>query len=109
MKRIAITENGVKTGRWFDSEKAEMFNEDRKHDGHNWISEATGSQWNHEAVYRTKGGVFIINKYCDYQGSKESHEVISNEEAAAWFIKNNYCDEDIPSVFAESVNKLEIQ
>lgn len=109
MKRISITENGVKNGQWFDAEKAELFKEDKKHDGNNWISEATGSQWNHEAIYLTKGGVFILNAYSDYQGSQETYEVISKEKAAAWFVKNNYSDEEIPSVFAESVKSLEVE
>lgn len=84
MKRIALTDG---TGSWFNQETATCINEATFHDGHNWISKATGSQWHHEALYRTMGGLWILNRWSDYQGSRESYEAISNVEAAAWLAK----------------------
>lgn len=87
MKRIALTDG---TGRWFNEETAERFKEDTYHDGRNWISKATGSQWEHQCLYRTKGGRFILNCWSQYQGSTESYREIDNEEAAIWFSRNGY-------------------
>lgn len=105
MKRIALTDG---TGQWFDADKAEMYEEDTFHDGRNWISKATGSQWEHEAIYVTKSGKFILNHYSDYQGSHESYELISKEDAAAWFAKQSFSDDVIPEVFRKEVAELEI-
>jgi hypothetical protein len=52
MSRIALTDG---SGRWFSDTTAEYFKEDTYHDGRNWISKATGSQTEHEGLYRTKG------------------------------------------------------
>jgi len=106
MKRIALTNEN---GSWFDADKAELYKEDSNHDGKNWISAATGSQWSHEAIYVTKSGKFILNCYSDYQGSSESYEVISKEKAARWFAKQSFSDESIPDIFLSEVAKLEIQ
>ena len=105
MKRIALTDG---SGKLFDSEKAECFKEEAYHDGKNWISKATGSQWDHEAIFITKGGIFILNHWSQYQGSKETYEAISKEQAAAWFAKQEFSDEDIPAVFLNEVYGFEI-
>jgi hypothetical protein len=84
MKRIALTDN---SGNWFDADKAEMIKEDTYWDGHNWISKATGSQWQHECLFRTKGGKWVLNHYSDYQGSKETYITISDQRAAEWLAK----------------------
>jgi hypothetical protein len=81
MTRIALSNN---SGRWFDADKAEKISEETYHNGNNWISKATGSQFNHEALYRTKGGCWILAKCSDYQGSVETYEQIDNEAAAVW-------------------------
>jgi len=109
MSRISITENGWKIGRFFDNEKADLYKEDCTHDGNNWISEATGSQWEHEAIYHTKGGVYVLNHYSQCQGSREIYEIISKEEAARWFVKNNYEDVNLPEELKKQVEELEIK
>jgi len=85
-KRIALTDG---TGRWFSLDSAECIKEDTFWDGHNWISHATGSQWNHEYLYITKGNRFILNCFSNYQGSRETYEEISKEDAAIWLSTNN--------------------
>jgi hypothetical protein len=85
MSRIALTDG---SGRWFSDTTAEVFKEQTWHDGRNFISKATGSQWEHESIYRTKGGRFILNHWSNYQGSQETYREISNEEAAVWFSRN---------------------
>ncbi|MDY0104624.1 MAG: hypothetical protein RBS07_16950 [Lentimicrobium sp.] len=106
--RIAITETGRKTGRWFDVSKAEKFSEETYWDGSNHISKVTGSQWEHEALYLTNGGVFILNHWSQYQGTTESFEIISKDEAAEWFVINEYSDNMIPDIFKETIKGLEV-
>lgn len=106
MKRVSLT-NG--NGQWFDSEKAECYKESSYHDGRNFISKATGSQWEHEAIFVTKGGKFILNHWSNWQGSVETYKEISKKEAAEWFGKQDFQDEDIPDVFLEDVMKLEVE
>lgn len=105
MKRIALTDG---TGQWFDEDKAEVYNGVAFHDGRNWISKATGSQWEHESIYVTKSGKFILNHYSNLQGSRETYELISKEDAAAWFAKQGFSDDDIPKIFRKEVADLEI-
>jgi len=105
MKRVSLTDQ---SGQWFDSEKSEIYKENTYHDGKNWISKATGSQWEHEAVHVTKGGKFILNHWSNFQGSTETYEEITKEQAAEWFAKQDMQDNEIPDVFLEEVMKLEI-
>ena len=92
-RRIALTDD---SGRWFSLETAEQFDEK------NCISKATGSQRYHECLYRTAGGLFILNTYPDSQGTPETYVIISKEEAAIWFSKNNYDPhKDIEKEFSE--------
>lgn len=106
MKRVALTDG---SGQWFDSEKAEYYKEDSYHDGRNFISKATGSQWEHEAIYVTKSGKFILNHWSNWQGSRETYELISTEQAAEWFAKQSFQDDQIPKVFSKEVAALEIE
>ena len=87
MARIALTDG---SGKWFSSETAELFKKETYHNGKNWISKSTGSQTEHEYLYSTKGGRFILNSFSNYQGIQDTYEEISNEEAAVWFSKNGF-------------------
>ena len=89
MKRTALTDN---SGRWFDMEKAEKFNEKLIWDGNNHISKVTGSQCAHETIYRTSGGKWILNCWSEMQGNRETYERISDQDAVAWFMINEYSD-----------------
>lgn len=102
-KRIALTDG---TGRWFSVESAECIKEGTFWNGSNWISYATSSQWDHEYLYITKGNRFILNKFSDYQGSRESYEEISNEAAAIWLSINN---KDPHNLCLKELNELEIK
>jgi hypothetical protein len=78
----------LEDGRWFDETKAKRFNEDTRFDGRNMISKATGSQWAHEALYRTAGGKWILHHWSAWQGSTPGYREISNDEAARWLVAN---------------------
>ena len=102
-KRIALTDG---SGKWFSEETAECFKEETYHNGRNFISKATGNQFEHEAIYRTKGGRFILNHWSDWQGRKETYEGIDNETAAIWFSNNGL---DPHPACEKEFNELEIQ
>jgi len=103
MSRIALTDG---SGKWFSTETAEKFDEAGFHDGRNWISKATGSQTEHQALYRTAGGLFILNCWTDYQGVHETYEQIGEKAAAKWFAINGYDPhEDVVKEF----NDLELK
>jgi len=61
--------------------------------GNNHISRATGSQWDHQTLYRSRRGRYYIEHTSQWQGSQAHAEWVSNEEAARWLILN---DEELP-------------
>jgi hypothetical protein len=87
MRRQPLTEPA---GHWFDLDTAETFNESTWHDGNNFISHATGSQWSHETLYRTASGSWVLNHWSQYQGSGETWTEIGDDEAARWLVQNNH-------------------
>ena len=99
MKRQKIDDGG-----WFDLEKAKRWDEDTHWNGNNHISNATGSQWEHERLYKTAKGVFVLNHWSQWQGSGQSWAIVSASEAAEWLIQNG---ED-PSEAGTEVEKAAI-
>lgn len=87
MHRIALTDG---SGRWFDLDAAERFDENTIWNGNNHISCATGSQWDHEVLYRTAGGRWVLHRWSQRQGTPPAWTEISNEAAAKWLVTNGY-------------------
>ena len=63
-------------------------------DGRNRISKATGTQWNHQRLYRSRKGRYYLESTSQWQGSRGSAEWVSKEEAARWLLAN---DEELPA------------
>ena len=105
MNRIALTDG---SGKWFDCDKAEKYEEKTYWNGNNHISKATGSQWEHEALCLTKSGKWILNHWSQYQGVPETYNVVSDDTAAAWFAKQEFQDDEIPAALHEGVYGYEI-
>lgn len=76
----------------------QSWDEARRHDGRNFISVATGSQWDHETLYRSRRGRYWIEHESQWQGSTPHAEWISNRTAAQWLIANGH---DLPEDLAE--------
>jgi hypothetical protein len=72
-------------------------------DGNNHISRATGSQWDHQRLYRSRRGRYYIVSFSQWQGSMPSAEWISNEEAARWLLKMGH---DLPDDLKEVADDL---
>jgi len=58
--------------------------------GSNRISVATGSQWNHQELHRSRRGRYWIESYSQWQGSTPHAEWISNRTAAEWLLANGH-------------------
>jgi hypothetical protein len=82
------------SGSWFESDSAILFKENTRWDGRNHISVPTGSQWEHEWLYFTKSGRWVLRRYSQWQGSSESYEFISQDNAAKWLLEND-CENEL--------------
>lgn len=105
MIKTRITDQDGEMVGWFDEEKAEHWAEGTRWDGNNNISLSTGSQWNHERMYRSRKGRWILNSWSQWQGSQETYERITKDQAAEWFIKN---ERQPPDELAEVFNSMEL-
>ena len=74
------------------------YREALRHDGHNSISVATGSPWEHEMLYRSRRGRYWIEHASAWQGSTPYASWVSDEEAARWLLANGH---DLPADLAE--------
>lgn len=83
---------------WFDLESAEVWDEGTRWDGSNNISLATGSQWDHERLYRTAGKRWVLNAWSQWEGRKETWRFIDHDAAQAWLIENEYSAEAIKEI-----------
>jgi hypothetical protein len=102
MNRISLTDD---SGRWFNSETAILFKEGSDWNGNNHISRATGSQWEHEWLYYTKGGKWVLHWYSQRQGSLDSYEQIDETQAVAWLVRNERFELDgLPKPIREAVD-----
>lgn len=95
MKRIQLTDG---SNTWFDADRATKFGEDKDWDGNNWISKATGSQWDHEALYRTAGGKYVLNSWSNWESVLDRWEEIPESQAHGWLIANDHADAVPPEV-----------
>lgn len=91
-------EDGEFTGLWFNPDTSYLFKESTYSNGNNLISKATDDQWTHEALYYTKSKRWILNRWSQWQGSVETYNLISEQEAVDWFIKNEYTDEKLDNL-----------
>jgi hypothetical protein len=97
-----MTRQAIYGGGWFDIDKARKFDEDTRWNGNNHISKATGSQWNHEALYVTKRGIYILNHWSQWQGSGESWTRIDAADAADWLTANGHEAPDAATASAQA-------
>jgi hypothetical protein len=68
----------------------QCWEEAKRWDGSNHISVATGSQWGHEMLHRSRNGRYYIEHTSQYQGTTPYAEWVSNHEAARWLLHNGH-------------------
>ncbi len=104
--RVKVTREPGQIVGWFNPDSAKQFDESTWHDGSNFISKATGSQWEHETLFYTASGNWILNCWSQYQGQNESYEYVDSDFAAEWFVKNEYSDSELEGLPEKVRNKV---
>lgn len=95
----------MEDGSVINTEKAiEEWCEATDFNGNNHISRATGSQWNHETLYRSRKGRFYKECESQWQGSTSHVEWIDEREAVRWIILN---DGDVPKDLKHLIDEVE--
>jgi len=95
----------MEDGTVVNTEKAKnSWDERTEHDGRNFISVATGSQWEHETLYESRKGRFYIVHSSQWQGSRDRAEWISKRAAVAWLLANN---REVPEYLADVAEEVE--
>ncbi len=87
MRRQALTDG---SGRWFDLDRAECWDEDTWWNGQHRVSRATGSEWDHERLYRTAGGRWVRHRWSAWVGVPDRWEELTSAEAAQWLVTNGH-------------------
>ena len=85
-----MTRQIIDGGGWLDLDTAKRFKGDTYWDGNNHCSVNTRSQWEHETLYRTQRGTFVLHSASDWQGSRDNWTRLSVDEAVAWLLRNDY-------------------
>ena len=99
MKRQSIDGGG-----WFDLDAATKYEESSTWNGQNHVSDATGSWSDHEELFETKGGSWIVHHWSQWQGSTDLWREIAPQEAAEWLIR---CGHELPESLAAVGAELE--
>jgi hypothetical protein len=100
--RVALTDG---SNSWFDSDSATKFDEDKYHDGRNFISKATGSQWAHEELYYTKSGNWVLCEWSNYQGTKTTYTKVDESDAIDWLIRMQHFENELLSKLPEKIQE----
>ena len=85
-----MTRQALNGGGWINLETAKKYTEERDFDGRNMISVNTHSQWEHECLYQSAGGAYVLHSWSQYQGSHDTWQRLSLTEAVAWLVRNDY-------------------
>ena len=81
-------------GKLVDTDKTvQSWDEQTYWDGNNRRSVATGSQWVHERLHKSRKGRYYIERWSQCQGSTPSAEWVTEREATAWLLLNGH---DLP-------------
>lgn len=79
-----------------------LWNEATRWNGNNHISIATGSQWVHETLYRSRKGRYYMEHESQWQGTTPYAEWVGNHTAAEWLLANEHeLPEDLAALETE--------
>jgi len=95
------------SSKWFARHKSIEFSETLTWDGNSHISNATGSLWDHETLYFTKGGNWVLHWIRELNPITESFSMIPENAAIDWLISQSKteCDniEELPKSVQEAI------
>lgn len=100
-----VSADGDTGGTLYMGAVVEQYQENREWDGNNMISTATGSQWDHQQVVRTRRGRYYIVSSSQWQGSRTEAVAVSLDEASVWVVRAGYAPADCQD--AELAAKVE--
>jgi hypothetical protein len=104
MNRINVVEDGYEDGPtlvgWFDLDRASAYEEATDWDGSNRVSLATGNYAEHEILYRTAGGRWVLHHYSQWRGQTPTYKFIRDSEARDWLLLCEH-DEAVAKHFGE--------
>lgn len=70
----------------FDIDRAEKFEEGTRWDGNNHVSLHVGDKFDHQTLYRTAKGRWVLNNWSQWQGREETYEFITDDQAREWLL-----------------------
>jgi hypothetical protein len=83
-----------------------VYHERTTYDGRNSISLATGEQWEHETLYRSRKGRYYAERRSDWQGRPPSAAWLTAQRAAAWLLRNHYTNAEMPADLAALADEV---
>ncbi len=85
-----MTRQAIDDGGWINLETAKKFKEERNFDGRNMISVNTNSQFEHQCLYQSAAGAYVLHSSSQYQGSHDKWQRLSLTQAVSWLLRNDY-------------------
>lgn len=99
-----MAKHTMEDGVTIDTKKATAsWQEDTYWDGNNHISKATGSQWDHETLYKSSKGRYYLVHNSQWQGSSPSAQFVEPRDAARWIISQ---DGELPDDLAHFLDEF---
>lgn len=71
---------------WFCLEKAQKFYESTTWNGDNHVSDATGTHTDHEMLYRTAGGRWVLHSWSQWIRVPDTYAFIDDDAAYKWLL-----------------------
>ena len=104
MQRINVTdpETGELAG-WFALAAATEYTENKRWDGNNLVSLATGAWYEHEMLYRTAAGRWVLHHWSQWQGTSPTYHYITEAQALDWMLRNEYTEDDIAEATGQRI------
>lgn len=105
MRKITLFDG---TGRWFDIDSAKKFDErGMLADDGTFVSLATGNSWEHETLYLTTNGTYVMFFADDRNPSLSQFVEYDAEKAVQWLLQNAYPDEVAKHGYRKAVDEKE--
>jgi hypothetical protein len=106
VNKISLTDN---SGHWFDKDAAKEWRA-AAHlvDGGPAVSRATGKSWEHETLYLTSHGSFVMHFADDHNPTHAQYVPWEDDQAIKWLVANGYNDEAEKLGLAKLERKAEV-
>lgn len=86
---------------WFDPDKARSWGEGLSADDTTRVSLATGSALDHQRLWKTTGGRWIVASWSERAGVSERWYEVSVDAAKDWLVRCEYKDQEVVAATRE--------